>query len=171
MSGTRPSQGFTYTVRTREIVYSSSNTGSGDIYLLPADAGPTTAPTRLTETSFPEADPVWSPDSRRIAFSSNRDGIWRIYLMDRDGTDVTLVPTGNDDATEPAWSPDGGRIAFVRTPNKKNPDIWVVNLDGSGLRQLTTDTKLDVAPTWSPQATNTRSCGRTAPADSSTSGG
>ena len=43
-------------------------------------------PTRLTETSFPEADPVWSPDSERIAFASNRDGTWRIYLMDADGT-------------------------------------------------------------------------------------
>ena len=152
--GHSTTQTFTYLVRTREIVYTSSNTGSGDIYLLPADAGPSTAPTRLTETSFPEADPVWSPDSRRIAFSSNRDGIWRIYLMDRDGTDVTLVPTGNNDATEPAWSPDGGRIAFVSTPKNKSSDIWVVNLDGSGLRQLTTDTKLDVAPTWSPPGTS-----------------
>ena len=144
---------FTYTVRTREIVYASTNTGSGDIYLLPANAGPSTPPTRLTETSFPEADPVWSPDSERIAFASNRDGTWRIYLMDADGTDVTLLPTGSGDATEPAWSPDGGRIAFVSV-RKKNPDIWVVDLNGSNLRQLTTDTKWDVAPTWSPQATN-----------------
>jgi Tol biopolymer transport system component len=147
------SQEFQYTVTSRGIVYTSSATGSGDVYVLPVDAGPSTAPTRLTATSFPEADPVWSPDSRRIAFSSNRDGTWRIYLMDADGTDVTLLPTGTGDATEPAWSPDGGRIAFVLTERKKNPDIWVVNVDGSNLRQLTTDTKLDVAPTWSPNAT------------------
>ena len=99
-------------------------------------------PTRLTATSFPEADPVWSPDSRRIAFASNRDGTWRIYLMDADGTDVTLLPTGVGDATDPAWSPDGARIAFVST-RSGNPDIWVVNLNGSNLRRLTTDSKLD----------------------------
>jgi Tol biopolymer transport system component len=151
--GHSTTQEFTYVVRTRGIVYTSSNTGSGDIYLLPADAGPTTAPTRLTETSWPEADPVWSPDTRRIAFAANQDGTWRIYVMDADGTDVKLVPTGNDDATEPAWSPDGGRIAFVSTPKKKSSDIWVVNVDGSNRRQLTTDTKIDVAPTWSPDAT------------------
>jgi Tol biopolymer transport system component len=146
-------QPFTYTVRTRGIVYTSSATGSGDIYVLPADADPTTTPTRLTATSFPEADPVWSPDSRRIAFARLQDGVWRIYLMDADGTDVTQLPTGTGDATQPAWSPDGNRIAFVST-RSGNPDIWVVNLNGSGLTRLTTDSKLDVAPTWSPQSTN-----------------
>jgi WD40-like Beta Propeller Repeat len=151
--GRTTTQTFTYTVGSRGIVYTSSATGAGDIYLLPVDAGPTTVPTRLTATSFTEADPAWSPDSRRIAFAANSTGTWRIYLMDADGTDVTLLPTGAGDATEPAWSPDGGRIAFVST-RTGNPDIWVVNLDGSGLRRLTTDSKLDVAPTWSPQATN-----------------
>jgi hypothetical protein len=146
-------QTFTYTVRTRPILYTSSATGAGDVYTLPADAGPAAAPTRLTATSFPEADPIWSPRSDRIAFSSNRDGTWRIYLMDVDATDVTLLPTGTGDATEPAWSPDGTRIAFVST-RSGNPDIWVVNLDGTGLSRLTTDSKFDVAPTWSPQATN-----------------
>jgi Tol biopolymer transport system component len=148
-----PPQPFTYTVRTRGIVYTSSATGSGDVYVLPPDAGQTTTPTRLTFTSFSEADPVWSPDSRRIAFASNRTGTWQIYLMDADGTDVKLLPTGVGDATEPAWSPEGGRIAFVSTRGG-NTDIWVVNLDGTGLRRLTTDSKLDVAPTWSPAATN-----------------
>ena len=151
--GRSTTQEFPYTVTSRGIVYTSSATGSGDVYVLPVNAGPSTARTRLTATSFPEADPVWSPDSRRIAFSSNRDGTWRIYLMDADGTDVTLLPTGTGDATEPAWSPDGGRIAFVST-RSGNPDIWVVNLNGSGLQRLTTDSKLDVAPTWSPSATN-----------------
>jgi Tol biopolymer transport system component len=151
--GHSTTQTFTYTVRTRDIVYSSTATGSGDIYVLPAGAGPTTTPTRLTATSFPEADPVWSPDSRRIAFASNRTGTWQIYLMDADGTDVTLLNTGTGDATEPAWSPDGNRIAFV-SGRKKNPDIWVVNLNGTGLQQLTIDTKIDVSPTWSPSVTN-----------------
>jgi Tol biopolymer transport system component len=144
---------FTYTVRSRGIVYTSSATGAGDIYLLPVDAEPSTVPTRLTATSFTEADPAWSPDSRRITFAANSTGTWRIYLMDADGTDVTLLPTGAGDATEPAWSPDGGRIAFVST-RTGNADIWVVNLDGSNLRRLTTDSKLDVAPTWSPQSAN-----------------
>jgi hypothetical protein len=151
--GRSASQEFQYTVTGRGIVYTSTATGSGDLYVLPVDAGPSTAPTRLTATSFPEIDPVWSPDSRRIAFSSKRDGTWRIYLMDADGTDVTPLLAGVGNALQPAWSPDGGRIAFVST-RSGNFDIWVVNLDGSGLRRLTTDSKYDVAPTWSPQSVN-----------------
>jgi Tol biopolymer transport system component len=151
--GRPTTQEFQYTVTGRGIVYTSTATGSGDLYVLPVDAGPTTAPTRLTATSFPEIDPVWSPDSRRIAFSSYRDGTWRIYLIDADGTDVTLLPTGSGNALQPAWSPDGGRIAFVST-RTGNFDVWVVNLDGSGLRRLTTDSKYDVAPTWSPESVN-----------------
>ena len=151
--GRTTSQTFTYTVASRGIVYVNNDTGSGDVYVLPVDAGPSTVPTRLTATSFPEADPVWSPDSRRIAFSSNRDGTWRVYLMDADGTDVTQLNTGVGNATDPAWSPDGTRIAFVST-RSGNFDVWVVNLDGSGLKRLTTDSNLDLAPTWSPQATN-----------------
>jgi Tol biopolymer transport system component len=151
--GRETSQTFTYTVGSRGIVFTNTATGHGDIYLLPADAVPSTAPTRLTATSAPEIDPVWSPDSRRIAFTSYRDGIFRIYLMDADGTDVTLLPTGAGNAMDPAWSPDGARIAFVST-RSGNFDVWVVNLDGTGLRRLTTDSKLDLAPAWSPAATN-----------------
>jgi Tol biopolymer transport system component len=142
-------QTFTYTVRSRGILYINGAIGSGDIFVLPVDAGVSTIPTRLTATSFPEADPVWSPDSRRIAFSSNRDGTWRIYLMDADGTDVTLLNTGDGNALDPAWSPDGNRIAFVST-RSGNFDIWVVNLNGMGLQRLTFDSKLDLAPSWTP---------------------
>ena len=151
--GRSTTQQFQYTVTGRGIVYANTDTGSGDVYVLPVDAGPSTVPTRLTATSFPEADPVWSPDSRRIAFSSNRDGTWRIYLMDADGTDVTQLNAGVGNALDPAWSPDGTSIAFVST-RSGNFDIWVVNVNGSGLKRLTTDSNLDLAPTWSPQATN-----------------
>ena len=151
--GRTTTQTFNYTVASRGIVYINNDTGSGDVYVLPVNAGPSTVPTRLTATSAPETDPVWSPDSRRIAFASNRDGTWRIYLMDADGTDVTPLPTGTGNALDPAWSPDGTRIAFVSN-RSGNSDIWVVKLDGTELRRLTTDSNLDLAPTWSQQATN-----------------
>ena len=47
------------------------------------------------------------------------------------------------------WSPDGSKVAF--TSNRDgNPEIYVVNRDGSGLRRLTNQPSIDVTPTWSP---------------------
>jgi TolB protein len=63
-----------------------------------------------------------------------------------------------------AWSPDGSQLAFAST-RSGNVDIWVVNADGSGLRQLTTHPGADQTPTWSPNGaliafTSDRSTGR-----------
>ena len=49
----------------------------------------------------------------------------------------------------PAWSPDGTRLAFSSTRDG-NPEIYVVNRDGSNLRRLTNHPGIDITPTWSP---------------------
>lgn len=51
--------------------------------------------------------------------------------------------------SDPAWSPDGGRIAFVST-RSGNADLWVVNVDGSGLTQVTDNQGSVRFPQWSP---------------------
>src|SRR6185436_11226570 len=57
--------------------------------------------------------PAWSPDGRKLAFVSERDGNAEIYVMNADGSaqeNLTRQPA-ND--SHPAWSPDGRKIAFV----------------------------------------------------------
>ena len=76
----------------------------------------------------------------------------------RGGTDLWIVPpqgcdiqvTHDIDASQPAWSPDGGRLAFGAGRTAEPADIWVVNVNGTGLRQLTADPEADQQPTWSP---------------------
>jgi TolB protein len=52
---------------------------------------------------------------------------------------------------EPAWSPDGSQVAFTMTEMSGGPgSLWVNNMDGSGLRQLTRAAENDLAPEWSP---------------------
>ena len=108
---------------------------------------------RLTNVSQSWADdvaPVWSPDGRRIAFVSLRDtvlGKWglgngSIYVMDFDpitgqgGGNVRRLTDGNGDEGWPTWSADGKRVAF-HSDRSGNWDIWVVNVDGTGLTNLT----------------------------------
>ena len=52
----------------------------------------------------------------------------------------------------PAWSPDGTKLAFSSTRDG-NPEIYIVNRDGSGLRRLTNSPSIDITPTWSPSGT------------------
>jgi TolB protein len=52
----------------------------------------------------------------------------------------------------PAWSPDGSKLAFSSTRDG-NPEIYIVNRDGSGLRRLTNNPSIDITPTWSPSGT------------------
>lgn len=67
---------------------------------------------------------------------------------------VTVLPNQPPgESVHPAWSPDGQRLAFVHSPDAFGTlgHIYVINLDGSGLRRLTSDsTREDVNPTWSP---------------------
>jgi len=69
--------------------------------------------TRLTfNTANDDTNPVWSPDGSKIAFASNRDGNFEIYVMNADGTEQTRLTTDPGWKTNPAWSPDGKKLPF-----------------------------------------------------------
>jgi TolB protein len=99
--------------------------------------------------------PVWSPDGRRLAFVSQRDGNREIYLLASD-TLTSTNSTGLMNITQhpaedwtPAWSPDGQHIAFSSN-RQGNWEVFIVNADGTGLRQITSDGNGNLSPVWSP---------------------
>jgi hypothetical protein len=81
-----------------------------------------------------------------IAFAMADKG-YDVFAL-RDGAYENLTSEDGRDLA-PTWSPDGARIAF-QSSREGNPDVWIMNADGTGLRQLTTSGAAEGEPAWSP---------------------
>jgi eukaryotic-like serine/threonine-protein kinase len=99
--------------------------------------------TRLEET------PQFSPDGRRVAFTSNRSGSDELWVCDAEGKNpAQLTNFGGPHTHAPGWSPDGRLIAFASLASG-NGDIYVVGADGGSPRRLTSDPSVELGPRWS----------------------
>jgi TolB protein len=104
---------------------------------------------RLTHHDGWDAHPSWSPNGRRIAFDSWRDGDGDIYVMDADGGGVRNLTNTDTDEDFPVWSPNGRLILFSGTRHRPEPDLYVMDADGGNVRRLT-HTGFNVPGDWSP---------------------
>jgi len=82
---------------------------------------------RVTDGDAIDSWPMWSPDGKKIAFTTNRDGNYEIYLMNNDGTGLTNLSKHAAQDTSPTWSPDGKKIAFVSTRDGGS-DVYVMEV-------------------------------------------
>src|SRR6266581_4929167 len=110
---------------------------------------------RLTDPELKADDPAWSPDGRKFAIAVEH-GIHGtpqgLYVMNDDGSDLKNLSGKKDHIQSPVWSPDGKRIAFL-VGKDSDTQIFMVNADGSGLRQLTNERKSYCRhPSWSPDS-------------------
>ena len=126
--------------------------GDTDIFVIDADG---TGRTNLTNHAGQDTDADWSPNGRKILFTSRRINgkTQNIYVMNADGSDVTRLSfnaTGEDAA--PDWSPNGQRIAFARrgVPEHQRYEIYTMNADGTDVTRLTFNAVPDATPSWSP---------------------
>lgn len=100
-------QGMALSPDGRKIAY----VNRGEIFAMSArEPGPST---RVTETGGAEGQIMWAPDSRRIAYASDRDGAWHIFVYDFGTRTETQLTRGTSNDIAPRWSPDGSAIAYV----------------------------------------------------------
>jgi TolB protein len=138
------------------IVFASNRAGNFDLYRSGISA--TDHIVRMTKTAAPtqNLDPDYSADGKMLVFSRNNasisSGVASLYTMrsipNAQATRLTkpLARLGDRGA---AWSPDGLQIAFY-SDRAGNNDLYLVNRDGRGLRQLTSNKAPDSEPSWSP---------------------
>jgi len=115
-----------------------------DIYLARGDGSEAR---RLTLDGGYNAEPDWSPDGGRIAFTSDLGGTFQVWMMGSDGSGQRpLTSVGQNSA--PDWSPDGSQIVFDSDRDHHgNDSIYLMGADGSGQRPLADD---GIHPSWSP---------------------
>jgi TolB protein len=135
----------TYPGRNGRLVFGSALNGAGpDIYSVRADGH---GLRRLTTDPGFDACAAASADGRYVAWchGPNPSSVW---VMKQNGTGKRQL---TDFGVFPDFSPDGSKVAFTgQPPGAANFDLYVVNIDGSGLTQLTTDPGFDGYPAWSP---------------------
>jgi Tol biopolymer transport system component/imidazolonepropionase-like amidohydrolase len=111
----------------------------GDLYTMPVEGG---RAKRLTAGLAYDMQPRWSPDGRRIAFTSDRGGTENVWIVGADGSSARPLSEEPDRVTNtPAWSPDGEWIAARRRLTDRSSlgtvELWLYNVRGGKGVQIT----------------------------------
>lgn len=118
----------------------------GTLFKMPVGGGKASP---ITDALFDARQPTWSPDGSALAFQSNRDGHWKIWVIGANGENPHALSSDPFDEREPSWSPDGKSIAFTSTRNGKF-DIWARSLADGTVRQLSFGAGGNSRASWSP---------------------
>jgi TolB protein len=110
---------------------------------------------QLTHLRTISLTPRWSPDASRIAFTCyvpNNFGALsaQICIYSMDLGRLIHFPRFRGTNSSPAWSPDGQKIAFMSSQNG-DPEIYVINADGTHLHRITFAIGVNTSPAWNPK--------------------
>lgn len=130
------------------IAYLSDESGEYEIYIRAQDGK--SAPRRLTtDGDIWRFAPVWSPDSKKLAFGDKKQ---RLRILDIASGALTEVDTGTyNDLTQYTFAPDSRWLAYTKGNASQNSSIWVYSLASKTATQLTSDDTSETDPVFDPQ--------------------
>ena len=130
----------------RQIAFSSARTGTPQVYVMNADGS---GQRRITFEGNYNDGAAWSPDGTMIAYSARRTDSKtfdiRVHELTTGQTYYVTRDVENDE--DPTWSPDGRYLAFA-SDRSGSYQIYVIGVDGAGMRQLTRE-GVNKHPSWS----------------------
>jgi Tol biopolymer transport system component len=109
-------------------------------------------PEQITDDQWYQSDPVWSPDGRYLAYSSDKPGTQELYVYDTETGDHRRVTNIDDAVVSTAWAPDGSTIAYQnqwRETYTLEVEISEDEIDTGEPEQWTDDLFLPGRPTFS----------------------
>ncbi|HLK19872.1 MAG TPA: hypothetical protein VKT81_12990, partial [Bryobacteraceae bacterium] len=95
------------------------NTKPKQIYTVPTDGG---TPRQITSQGTDNERPQWAPDSKSIAYISNRSGSSQVWIMKADGSDARQVTSLSTEASGVLFTPDGKKLLFLSQVYPDCPD-------------------------------------------------
>ena len=146
-----PTLPLTATVRLATVTHTLAPSAAVQDTATLAPPSPTARP-QATLTPSPTPPLIVSRPVPAIAYQSrgSSDDFWSIYVMSSDGSNRTILTQGQSGfLSPPSWSSDGSRLAFV-SDRSGSMDVWVMDIDGSNLVNLTDEEAKDHSPAWSP---------------------
>ncbi|MBI5927816.1 MAG: PD40 domain-containing protein [Chloroflexi bacterium] len=134
------------------MLYHTNQTGDWEIFWLGLDGQNPVSQANLSRgigEGIHDVAPTRSPNGDFVAFVSNRDGNWELYVTSTDGSFVQRATYNEGVDTDPVWSPNGESLVF-ESNRDGNWELYSLDLASGQVMRLTVDEGSDINPFWSP---------------------
>jgi len=153
-----PNQTAVFSPDGKRIAFQSERDGNREIYVMDADGS---NQVNITNHPLEDSHPKWSSDGDWILFDSVRanpaSGRENLYIMRADGSEVQRISTNEEVDSYGSLSPEGRNIVWRRilpsggnTKSGRNSEVFVMNRDGTAIRNLSGHPDFDGYPAFSP---------------------